>query len=236
MMRSILPCPKCGSVKKTKRGDCAPCKVIYNRARMQTPEAQAKRRAWLARPEVKARIRELKQSPSYKEKARRRAMSPEYRAKLAAKMHDATYRAKVAQRIALYYKRPEVRARVRAAQAKHQASEKGRRRVRAWKRGITVDELLAMELHQQGRCASCGDEFGSKKACLDHDHVTGLVRAILCHPCNVAAGFLRDSSLRARKLAAYLDRFAQVPMVTYRPRYRRHVRPPWSLPKQGSRV
>jgi hypothetical protein len=35
-------------------------------------------------------------------------------------------------------------------------------------------------------------------------HATGRNRGLLCHGCNVAAGFLRDDSDRAIALAVYL--------------------------------
>ena len=63
---------------------------------------------------------------------------------------------------------------------------------------------------QDGCCAACGDKLPEKtnNQHIDHDHATGHVRGILCRGCNVAVGMLQDSSLRARKLAAYIDKHA----------------------------
>jgi hypothetical protein len=41
---------------------------------------------------------------------------------------------------------------------------------------------------------------------VDHDHSSGIVRGILCQPCNLAAGMLRDDPGRANNLAQYLGR------------------------------
>ena len=39
---------------------------------------------------------------------------------------------------------------------------------------------------------------------VDHDHVTGLYRGLLCSNCNTALGFAQDSPIILRKLAHYL--------------------------------
>jgi hypothetical protein len=50
-------------------------------------------------------------------------------------------------------------------------------------------------IRQQGeRCAICSTaKPGPKGWCLDHDHVTGANRAVLCSFCNSILGFARDS-------------------------------------------
>ena len=39
---------------------------------------------------------------------------------------------------------------------------------------------------------------------VDHDHITGKVRGLLCSNCNLAVGNVLDSALVASKLASYL--------------------------------
>ena len=61
---------------------------------------------------------------------------------------------------------------------------------------------------QGGRCAICrrGPEgSGKKKLTVDHDHLTGEVRGLLCNHCNVALGNLRDDPLVVRAALAYLE-------------------------------
>ena len=63
----------------------------------------------------------------------------------------------------------------------------------------------ALFADQNGRCASCQDKTS---LVVDHDHVTGQVRALLCSACNTAEGMLAGSPIRARALADYMERFA----------------------------
>lgn len=58
-------------------------------------------------------------------------------------------------------------------------------------------------LHLLGgdRCEVCGREGRTH---LDHDHVTGRFRGVLCEDCNRALGSVGDSIDRLRKLISYL--------------------------------
>lgn len=40
-----------------------------------------------------------------------------------------------------------------------------------------------------GLCAWCSEVFGKRGPIADHCHVSGAVRALVCHPCNVVEGF-----------------------------------------------
>ncbi len=51
------------------------------------------------------------------------------------------------------------------------------------------DKLLAV---QNGKCAICGDDCHTPQ--LDHDHITGLIRGVLCRTCNS----LESRSIRHR--------------------------------------
>lgn len=69
-------------------------------------------------------------------------------------------------------------------------------------------KLAESELHrmlsEQGRsCAICRAPFDGHEYCVDHNHITGEVRGLLCHTCNVRIGGWDDTAF-ARSAAAYL--------------------------------
>jgi hypothetical protein len=71
--------------------------------------------------------------------------------------------------------------------------------------GFDPDLMLAQ---QGGRCAVCGtDKPGCRQGwATDHDHVTGRVRGVLCHGCNIGLGAFADSITRLQQAIRYLKR------------------------------
>jgi uncharacterized protein YbaR (Trm112 family) len=63
------------------------------------------------------------------------------------------------------------------------------------------DKLLA----SQTVCAICKTE-SDRKLVVDHDHVTGKIRGLLCHNCNMAIGILKDSPVLLQSAIDYLTR------------------------------
>lgn len=58
---------------------------------------------------------------------------------------------------------------------------------------------------QNNCCAICQKPLRDTRICVDHDHETGLVRGLLCHPCNIGLGnFLDDIRLLSAAIV-YLD-------------------------------
>ena len=74
--------------------------------------------------------------------------------------------------------------------------------------GISPDQFLALLVSQGSRCAICGiDSPGPKKDWnLDHDHVTGRVRGILCNGCNPMLGYAKDSIETLKAAITYLEK------------------------------
>lgn len=71
--------------------------------------------------------------------------------------------------------------------------------------GLTHETFLQMLEDQGARCAVCRtDEPSSIGWCVDHDHVTGRVRGILCDSCNQGIGRLRDDPLLVAAALRYL--------------------------------
>lgn len=81
--------------------------------------------------------------------------------------------------------------------------------------GITLSQYAKMYDDQGGVCAICKqpekdvDGKGRVKAlAVDHDHVTGKVRALLCHSCNTGLGKFRDDTSLLALAIAYLAKHA----------------------------
>lgn len=74
------------------------------------------------------------------------------------------------------------------------------------KYGLTRDELAAL-LAQHDVCAICRtDNWGRKGPQVDHDHVTGAVRGVLCSNCNTLLGHAKDDPDLLRAAVEYLAR------------------------------
>ena len=69
--------------------------------------------------------------------------------------------------------------------------------------GLTREQAVAMV---DGACQACGTHADSKNMHVDHDHVTGAVRGLLCHGCNTTLGLLNEDVERIRALIAYVER------------------------------
>jgi hypothetical protein len=73
--------------------------------------------------------------------------------------------------------------------------------------GITLAQFNCMVLAQGSKCACCGtDKPGGKynQWCVDHDHVTGAVRELLCKDCNIVLGIIEDSPEHLQRLLQYI--------------------------------
>jgi len=78
--------------------------------------------------------------------------------------------------------------------------------------GITIEQYDAMLEAQGGKCAICGTQNcrTGKRLAVDHDHITGEVRGVLCYRCNTALGKFRDDPQILAKAIDYLHRARQV--------------------------
>lgn len=86
--------------------------------------------------------------------------------------------------------------------------EKRRRHDRYLQRtyGISLERYEELLVEQGGTCATCEAKPGdtARRFHVDHDHLTGVVRGVLCHSCNVTLGHVRDDVIVLERLVAYL--------------------------------
>lgn len=105
----------------------------------------------------------------------------------------------------------------RAANAeKHRASVKRWRENNAESRraegrrrfyGLTPEDTASMLAAQDAACAICRSEIhdGPDGFCVDHNHVTGEVRGLLCRKCNVLLGMASDDPSVLAAAIQYLE-------------------------------
>lgn len=73
--------------------------------------------------------------------------------------------------------------------------------------GLTLAQFDALLAAQGGVCAICGDSksgTGRRSFSVDHDAVAGVIRGVLCGPCNTGIGLLRHDAIRLAKAIEYL--------------------------------
>jgi hypothetical protein len=76
--------------------------------------------------------------------------------------------------------------------------------------GITLAEEAALIAAQDGLCAICRNAFSSPKdRHVDHCHLLGTVRGILCGKCNSGLGFFRDNEALLQRAIVYLQKFQE---------------------------
>ena len=80
--------------------------------------------------------------------------------------------------------------------------------------GISIEEYETLFNIQEGKCAICGNTESTidkrsnmpKMLSVDHDHVTGKIRGLLCQTCNLVLGLFKDSLDKFEKAIVYLEK------------------------------
>lgn len=103
--------------------------------------------------------------------------------------------------------------------------------------GINHDQYALMFEQQKGKCAICEEPeiVPNRSLSVDHCHVSGKIRGLLCSNCNPGIGKFKDSIDLLRKAVAYLEREYTIPLAeethkdiphTHRPNWKRIVHTP----------
>lgn len=80
------------------------------------------------------------------------------------------------------------------------------------KYGISVADWDRLYDDQLGRCVICLTTLADVKVCVDHDHVTGEVRGLLCNVCNQGLGYFGDDAVRLQRAIDYLNEALSAPL------------------------
>jgi hypothetical protein len=74
--------------------------------------------------------------------------------------------------------------------------------------GVSKEHFEMLWNLQNGRCAICDLEFCLEKRnwTVDHNHITGKVRNLLCNPCNKFIGFARENCQILTNAIGYLNK------------------------------
>lgn len=190
----VKPCKKCGSTERYPSGGCKECD---RRSRPARNERERRRRAGgvlVPRAQCEACGRQNREGVTCKPKSTspRPVTRPCAHCK-GPKPVGYSHRQTCSDACA-EARSKETAAKLRKPGRIYKPNDNGytRKDKQAW-----IDRLTAA---QGGRCAVC-DEL--KPLVLDHDHVLGEPRAMLCVPCNAALGLMYESPAKIASLFRY---------------------------------
>jgi Autographiviridae endonuclease VII len=143
------------------------------------------------------------------QRRKRYAEDPEYRARILAansaynEAHKTTLNKRRRERMATDLEhRERCLARRRGAPAR-------RSQLKLYY-GLSLEEYNALLALQNGVCAIC-EEKSDRTLCVDHCHLTRLVRGLLCRRCNLGLGYFRDDPRLLLKAVLYLRHARRAP-------------------------
>lgn len=198
---------------RPKSAECSGCGTprpeddsSWRAARCPGCAREAAREAYWRDPE-KARSRSLAYGRrnaavlAEREREKRASETPEQRERRLARMRERARERRLD---------PQYRARVNAEKRTPESRQLDRDHYSLKKYGLTREGYLALLETQGGVCAICGGQPKGNGArygrfSVDHDHVTGLVRGLLCSSCNTAIGLLGDEPETVLRAALYLE-------------------------------
>jgi hypothetical protein len=114
----------------------------------------------------------------------------------------------------------EIAEKAKVYRQKHKAKFRERNKIsnfrnrennHAWRRknlyGLSQEAYYTLLGEQGGACAVCGsDDWLTRVPHIDHDHITGKVRGVVCRKCNLALGHLGDDLNTAKSMVRYLEK------------------------------
>jgi hypothetical protein len=141
----------------------------------------------------------------YEKRRKRSAEDHDYREKMQAqrRVWYQAHKDEINERRRRQYADDSERAAARrASEAEYQRWSHIRRTY-----GLSLEQFDALFVRQGGVCAICRRR-PKGHLCVDHCHLTGKVRGLLCRGCNMVLGLYRDDPRLMRGATAYLERAA----------------------------
>lgn len=79
--------------------------------------------------------------------------------------------------------------------------------------GVEAGTYSRLYAEQNGACAICGWVNTNRRLAVDHCKLTGVIRKLLCSPCNTGIGQFHHSKEKLLKAIQYLDETAAHPTL-----------------------
>jgi|SRR5882672_1384279 len=86
-------------------------------------------------------------------------------------------------------------------------AERRKDQLRSKKYGLTLDTYLTLKQMSDGKCMICSRQV---RLVVDHDHLTHLVRGMLCYKCNAGLGNFSDNLELLKFAVQYLEDHLQL--------------------------
>lgn len=102
-----------------------------------------------------------------------------------------------------YYQRPGVKEKQHARVARNPRRKEQRKKAHVKARfGISLAEYEDFRREHPETCPLCRKR---PARAVDHDHTTGVLRGVLCDPCNLVLGLVEDDVDTLRRMFLYLS-------------------------------
>ena len=168
-------------------------------------------RQYRRREEVKERerIRYKSRKEYLKELSRKRYLKNKYQLKEYKKQYYIENKDSISEHSKKYYTENKECIKERVRKYRLSNPDKIKNTALKHKFDITLDEYNVLLNKQKHRCAICKSfDVGRKDAKyfhVDHDHITGKVRGLLCNKCNTALGLFNEDVTALKRAIKYLD-------------------------------
>jgi len=73
--------------------------------------------------------------------------------------------------------------------------------------GLSYQEYIELKQKQNFECKICHKKEIETKLHVDHNHITGQIRGLLCRNCNVAIGLIREDINICKSIINYLEEY-----------------------------